>query len=672
MNKLNVSDLLNKSIADLGISSEQLHSRRSYNIVEFCSKVLKFSNSDTIDFCNKHIGKFDTISIENIELEEGLLSNIGDKIKTFGDRSGMAQPRKETSPNIIGKAGNLLRTDNSVRRNSPMIKVSNKRAGTTDYFSFPNLNLQNPGHYEILQDIIKGKTTGDTTATQVGDADPDRMAALKNKRVSNIDIDLPKSSDQRETFGPALQSLADIIKQEQQRINNNLVVSPQEVGNLKQQANAILDKLTGEASKPAEIAPQDAQKAAAEAIQKTTAAASGNTPQPATNTGASPVANTPTATPTNPKGSFVDAYTNALKPTGTPTEEPSLPINPETLPGAQVTGNSPDMTINQNANGASGKPSSPSTTAPGISQASGVAANTAVANATKQMAQGNGNAASAELGNMYDKLSAEQQQAGKPLIPAPVNSTPNFMPSTNNNAIASTLPASQVAEQPKTSTAPAINIPQKPNPASQVLPKTSPVMAIPTTSFTGNASSIPTTGTSATVNAPSTSTSAYSKPVSAPTTDDGALQNIEGEPQLPSDQQILAPKPNVNLQAPKVAQQSFAKSQPASAPSVKLQAPTIDSQSFIRQQPSTPQVNVKYPTVAPTNPNEPQALTPEEFPDNPNFNASDTAAGDLAGFSNRQNALRKNNDISPEDLPANTAAKQQAQSKLDNYLRARR
>ena len=109
------------------------------------------------------------------------------------------------------------------------------------------------------------------------------------------------------------------------------------------------------------------------------------------------------------------------------------------------------------------------------------------------------------------------------------------------------------------------------------------------------------------------------------------------------------------------------------APPVNVSVPQAGQPNKLpASQFTAPNPNLRAPQITPTDPNAPRALTPEEFPDNPLYNAGDEAAGNLARFSNQQNILRQNNDVAASDLPQGTTAQQQAQTRLSRYLDQKR
>ena len=369
MNNKNILDILKESAKELNLSNDTFSSDRLYNIVEFCDMFLNLSNEDTISFCSKHIGLFDTVQIKQEVLTEGpITSAIGDKIKSWSDvggnirglrgRKGISNPRPALAPsplNLVGKAKNFLGTNSAVIQSSPMIKVSNNRAGTTDYYVFPNLNLKNPGHYEILQDIIKGKTSGDSIATQVNDGDPERFAAQRNNKITNIDVKLAGASDQRAGMSKALQDLSKLITTKQKELNTNLVVSPQEVAGIKQQATDILNQLSGTVSQP--VSNQEAEQTADTAIKQIdTAEQTGPAIQgkEGITVGGNEDNTAPLKNPVNPiqqaskptssiGNTFRTAYRNALQPTGT---QASLQTSPNTVSPNTSTIAQPGTTVN--------------------------------------------------------------------------------------------------------------------------------------------------------------------------------------------------------------------------------------------------------------------------------------------------------------------------------------
>ena len=367
MNNKNILDILKESAYELNLTQDNYDTGKIYNIVEFCNIFLELSKEDSIAFCSKHIGLFDSVKINQEVFTEGpITSAIGDKIKSWGDvggnirglrgRKGISTPRPALAPsplNLVGKAKNFLGTNSAVIQNSPMIKVSNNRAGTTDYYVFPNLNLKNPGHYEILQDIIKGKTSGDSIATQVNDGDPERFAAQRNNKITNIDVKLAGASDQRANMSKALQDLSTLVNTKQKELNNNLVVSPQEVAGIKQQATDILNKLSGTVSQP--VSNQEAEQTADTAIKQIDTAEQ-NSPAIQGKEGITVggnETNTPLENPANPVSpttqaikpassignSFRTSYRNALQPTGTQAtvnSRPATDTSAITNPGETV------------------------------------------------------------------------------------------------------------------------------------------------------------------------------------------------------------------------------------------------------------------------------------------------------------------------------------------------
>jgi hypothetical protein len=408
MNNKNISDILNESAQGLNLSFDIFDSSKVYNIVEFCDVFLKMPKENSIDFCNKHIGLFDSVQVKQETLIEGpIASAIGDKIKSWADvggnirglrgRKGISTPRPALAPsplNLVGKAKNFLGTNSAVIQSSPMIKVSNNRAGTTDYYVFPSLNLKNPGHYEILQDIIKGKTSGDSVASQVNDGDPERFAAQRNNKITNIDVKLAGASDQRAGMTKALQDLSALINTKQKELNNNLVVSPQEVAGIKQQATDILNQLSAAASQP--VSNQEAEQTADTAIKQIdtkeqtatsvqgkegiTVGGNETNTQPITNPAAtskaSNIPNQQTIKPASIGNSFRTAYRNALQPTGTQASLQNAPntVSPNTSTMAKP-GDIVNATPSLSANSLNPQPTSnasniPSTTfEPPINQA---------------------------------------------------------------------------------------------------------------------------------------------------------------------------------------------------------------------------------------------------------------------------------------------------------------
>ena len=332
MNTKNIKALLITTADELNVSVDNYDiPDKQYSIVELCIEVFKFSTDDSINFCHKYIGLFDTVYISQEVLEEGPLAKIGDAIKNARGRRGMSMPRPEMAPsklNVVGKTRNFLGNDKAVHANSPMIKVENNKTGKVNYFSLQNLNLNNPGHHEILTNIIGNLTKEGDVATQVNPGSGDWLAAQRNRKLIQIKPELVGSQDQRAGMSKALQDLSALIKQKQAAINTNLAVSPQEVGELKNQANAILNQLAGEAAKPEDPAKkvEAAKEATADIKAAEVAPVAPTGPAPA---GTAAGTTTPPAAPAGFQSEVDKQYGIAPKPAA---EEPALPISHEVTP----------------------------------------------------------------------------------------------------------------------------------------------------------------------------------------------------------------------------------------------------------------------------------------------------------------------------------------------------
>ncbi len=353
MNIKKASQLLDETAKELKIAEDIEYPAQTYNIVEFCQKVLNFSDEDTVKFTSKYIGTFSSVEVQSNSLTEAssllgrTISNasgaIGDRIRAMRGRQGIQRP-EGVSGGPVNAVRNYFATKGSLVNNSPMIKVSTP--GDTRYFVIPNLDTSKPEHQQILNDIIKAQTNSNVSqvATQVNPGDPERLAAQKYNKLTTLKPDFAADKNKKNVLLPALQELGVLISKIQQDTQNDLIVSQPEIDRMKQQASAILNKLSEPA--PAGEAP----KVEAELNKDITAAVGGEgvAPASAMGTGTVDVNGVPTQVPTHtPFGNykeedfgnnttFADAYAKALSPTTGVPAAPTPPVPPPTVPAPEV------------------------------------------------------------------------------------------------------------------------------------------------------------------------------------------------------------------------------------------------------------------------------------------------------------------------------------------------
>ena len=340
MDTSKAAKLLNESITSLNLNEKELYEGEKCSIVEFCLNTLQLDEQSTIDFCQEYLPDFPAFKVKYVVLQEagvwdGIRQRIGARanpqsmFSKYGNRP--TDVAGTNTMNIGAKLGNMFGTQGSVFRNSPMMKVSSN--GKASYFAFPNLDLNQKGHMEILQNIIAKENGNGKVASMVDQNSGDREAALKAGKVTQIGTQTA-GMDKKGDMNKALADLSALITQQKQSMAaTNTLISPQQLSQFKTDVNdklSHIDTIEAQQNNPAETA-----KAATDAeaqIDKTVANPAAGMPD--TGAPVAPgVAATPTPTPTEPAPSFADQYKTALQ----PAETPAIPgttaeVNPPEVP----------------------------------------------------------------------------------------------------------------------------------------------------------------------------------------------------------------------------------------------------------------------------------------------------------------------------------------------------
>ena len=360
MNLKNVSELLNDSMKQLNILPETVEVNRVYSIVEFCQEHLKLSENDTIDFCIKYVHKFPAFTVNELVLEEGMWDDVRNKMRNVGKYG--VQPKPAAPPNkfnIPAKLGNAFKTDTSFIMNSPMIKVVDPKNMSAKFFVFPDLDLNQPGHMEILQNIMKQQSTEGKTATPVDTGSGDRQMAARSKAITTIGTS--GSNNKREDLTKALTQLATTISNAQKtNASTKMAISPQQVAAIKNDIMtnvSELDKISAAPSTAPETTVPEATKQIDSAISAESPSVPAQTETPATNqtNATAPQTQTGPSLPikqatTSETPQVKLAYEKALEPTnsapGTAPETQTTQTNPSVsaIPGAKFDVNNGSIT----------------------------------------------------------------------------------------------------------------------------------------------------------------------------------------------------------------------------------------------------------------------------------------------------------------------------------------
>ena len=234
---------------------------------------MNFDAVTTIAFCEKHMFDYPSFMVKPIVLREaGIWDRITTGIQNRILKAAAPKPAAGTAAPPAGSAATVapaapaptspapMTPDarNAILANSPMIMVTDGRTTERQYFAYPDLDLHQPGHKEILDSIVASLTGGDKTASIVAMNSGTRQAAIAaGDKVTTIKpISDRASIDQKAKLDKALMDLSVLILNQRKLLTGSkAIVTNAQLAQLRTEIDKRLTDLPAE--DPAAIAAKE-------------------------------------------------------------------------------------------------------------------------------------------------------------------------------------------------------------------------------------------------------------------------------------------------------------------------------------------------------------------------------------------------------------------------------